>query len=53
MPHFLGVGPAPIADLAVGEVSATVAKTQMRCVNRSKDEPHENREKPPAAINSA
>jgi hypothetical protein len=42
-----------MADLAVGEVGATVAEIRMRCVNRSKDEPRESREKPLVAINSA
>jgi hypothetical protein len=51
MPRFLSAGPAPMANLAVGEVGATVAKIRTRCVNRSKDEPRENREKTPPAIN--
>jgi hypothetical protein len=45
MPRFLSA----FADLAIGEVGATVAKIP----TRSKDEPRENRERPPAAINSA
>jgi len=49
MPRFLSA----FADLAIGEVGATVAKLPTRCVNRSKDKPRENRERPPAAINSA
>jgi hypothetical protein len=53
MPRFLSAGPAPIANLAIGEVGATVAEIRTRCVNRSKDEAGESREKPPAAINSA
>jgi len=48
MPRFLSA----FADLAIGEAGATVAKIPMRCVNRSKDEPRENRERPPAAIKS-